>query len=488
MNKMKNLPQGLNRIDFPLLILFFLATLTTFLVRHNPFFWDTVQLASKQAHFFYESHFQSIILPADIDSGHPPGFGMYLALVWAIFGKTLPVSHFAMLPFLFGNLFLLYKLGIYFAGKRQAIWLPLLICADPTFATQSILVSPDAVLIFFFLLGLWAVFTGKRYWLVSAILGLGMISLRGMMVGVVLFLFEIIKSGSEFKKLKQSENTFQKTSAFLFKMIQPYLFGGLLGLAFLIYHYVSVGWIGYHPDSPWAPCFEKVDFLGFVKNMGVLVWRMLDFGRLFIWLIIAWGFIHIYKNKSSLDPLLKDLLYLIGLSILILCPSLVIHKALLAHRYILPIFILLSILCYYLIFNVFPSNRWKVVLYAIALVGLSTGNRWIYPDKVAQGWDSTLAHIPYYELREEMLDFMEESKIPIEQTGTGFPNRSAFKEIDLSTKEGAFSKKDLAHHQYIFYSNIMNDFSDAELDELESQWTKLKVLKAQGIKVILYQK
>ncbi|MEK7253678.1 MAG: hypothetical protein AAB316_02970, partial [Bacteroidota bacterium] len=103
---------------------YFTALLATYLVRNHPFFWDTIQLASKHAHFFYDTDFQSLILPENIDSGHPPAFGMYLALVWKIFGKTLTVSHFAMLPFLWGIVFFILKIGERLGGKENAQWLP----------------------------------------------------------------------------------------------------------------------------------------------------------------------------------------------------------------------------------------------------------------------------------------------------------------------------------------------------------------------------
>lgn len=66
------------------------------------FFWDTVQLGSKHAHYFYENNFKSLTLPNDIDSGHIPALGLYLAIVWKIFGKSLAISHIAMLPFVLG--------------------------------------------------------------------------------------------------------------------------------------------------------------------------------------------------------------------------------------------------------------------------------------------------------------------------------------------------------------------------------------------------
>ncbi len=471
--------------SFALPVFLILTTIGTFLVSNNPFFWDTIQLASKQAHFFFENGFNSIILPENIDSGHPPFFGMYLAAVWKWFGKTLPVSHFAMLPFLWGIVYLLYKIGSHFGGKQNAFWFLLLVSVDPVFAAQSILVSPDVVLVFFFLLGFWSILSEKKSWLVISVLGLAMISLRGMMVGVILFLFEILHSKAwHFLKVKG----FKNLSLLSMKKLLPYLPGGVLGLFFLLYHHHQTGWIGYHPESPWAPCFEKVDFSGFVKNLGILGWRMLDFGRVFVWLVLGWGIFYLLKRKNKIDDNLMQILILLSTSILMLCPSLVIHKALLAHRYILPVFLLLNLFCFYLIFKKVENRRLRNLFFGIAFIGLLTGNFWIYPDKVAQGWDSTLAHIPYYELRGEMIDFMEENDIPFSETGTGFPNRSSFKETDLSERAGGMPKKELEQHSYIFYSNIMNDFSDSELEELKDNWSILKKLEKGGIKVILFQK
>lgn len=84
----------------PTYLFFFILLLAT--VKY-PFFWDTVQLASKHAHFFYETDFHSIILPNEIDSGHIPTLGIYLA---AEFLSGLPghcvygISIKIVLPFL----------------------------------------------------------------------------------------------------------------------------------------------------------------------------------------------------------------------------------------------------------------------------------------------------------------------------------------------------------------------------------------------------
>ena len=88
--------------------------LLTCWVSEHIFFWDTVQLASKHAHWYYEHEFNYFFLPETINSGHPPLFGMYIACCWQLFGKSLIISHFSMLPFLMGIIWLLYDIGVYF--------------------------------------------------------------------------------------------------------------------------------------------------------------------------------------------------------------------------------------------------------------------------------------------------------------------------------------------------------------------------------------
>ncbi len=92
----------------------------------HPFFWDTIQLASRQAQWYYDQHFKYLLLPDVIDSGHPSGFGMYLALCWQWLGQSLLVSHLAILPFVVLILLGLFRLSKIFKGYL-AWGLPLLV-------------------------------------------------------------------------------------------------------------------------------------------------------------------------------------------------------------------------------------------------------------------------------------------------------------------------------------------------------------------------
>jgi hypothetical protein len=447
-----------------LAIFFGAACLITWWVSDHVFFWDTIQLGAKHALFYYENGLNLSLLPAEIDSGHPPLFGYYLALCWTLFGKTLAVSHLAMLPFLLGIIFMAFRLNSILAATIPVWMLCLLLFADPVLAAQSILVSPDIPLVFFFLLGIFSILRYKPGWLSLAIIGLGLISLRGMMCGLVLFAWEFM--------------TFRPR----LRTLLPYLPGGLLAAVFLVWHYAETGWIGYHAESPWAPSFERSDTNGLLRNAAILVWRLLDFGRIFLWLSLAFL---LYKFKT-INPLSRQLAWLFLLAVLILSPSLLLHKALSAHRYLLPVFLSLSLLFISLLSGVSrPKKPW---IYALAVVGFLSGNFWIYPTHIAQGWDASLAHLPYYNLRHEALRYMKQKNIPLADTGTAFPEIGALKFRDLSAQEAGLKEKNLATDRYILWSNVMNDFSDAETQQLRERWLVLQRWQAGGITLILYQR
>jgi hypothetical protein len=87
-------------------LFFYLTLLIAFLLvvtnRNNGFFWDTIQLASQHGNYYYSNNFSNLLLPIELDSGHIPTFGMYIALIWKVFGRTVEASHLAMLPFAIG--------------------------------------------------------------------------------------------------------------------------------------------------------------------------------------------------------------------------------------------------------------------------------------------------------------------------------------------------------------------------------------------------
>jgi hypothetical protein len=473
-----NLPKFSRREFLSLLPFFLVYTVITRLVSDHAFFWDTIQLASKQAHWYFDNNFKYLLLPDSIDSGHIPAFGISLAIFWKVFHKSLLVSHLFMLPFLIGIVYQAYRLITRFFQRKNVYYALILFLIDPTVLSQSMLVSPDILVVFFFLFSLNMILHNKRNLLLFGILALGLISMRGMMIIAVLLLFDLYCNYNDFN----GNNLFYK----LFGFSLAYIPAGLTVISFLVYHYLNKGWIGYHEDSPWAGCFERVNMRGFIFNIGVLGWRLFDFGRVFLWMLF---FVFILRQKKLIgkDNSFKTISILFILTIILLPLIMLFHKNLLGHRYLLPVYLMFSLLVCYQVFELNEKNILKRKLFVFLAIGLITGNLWVYPDRISQGWDSSLAHLPYYNLRNKMIGYINEKGIPLSYIGSEFPNTATFKYTDLSNMDKGFNTKDFSNNPYILYSNIMNDFSDSEINELQTLWIIEKQFGRWPVKVILYR-
>ncbi len=483
-----------NGPDRALLIAGLVMAGLVWLSRDHFFFWDTVQLASMQAHWYFDNGFRYFFLPENIDSGHPPSFGAYLALCWTAFGRSLAVSHFAMLPFLIGILILIKKIGQQLAGNSW-LWLLLFVMADPVFLGQAVLVSPDLVLLFFMLLLLLGIFRKNAFFILIGCVGLCIISMRGMMTAAALFTWQFLVEVQKMKGERSKEKTggIKKENSDLLRilskaleLIKPFLPGAFLGFAFLVAHYLHAGWIGYHEESPWAPSFARVGGKALVFNAATLVWRMLDYGRFIVVGVLIWRIWRLIFRKSSFFKNEFSVISLVLVLGLFLLPGLLLHAGLSAHRYFLPIFVGMHLWVFIIIENL--SHKYKTTLRWLVLLILFSGHFWIYPKEISQGWDSTLAHWPYYELREEMIGYMRENEVPFEETGTVFPNTASFRYIDLEEADTQFALKDLEANAYFFYSTVYNGLSDEEFRLLEEAWSIEHQLKKWGIEVILYKK
>jgi hypothetical protein len=468
--------------------------------RHDPFFWDTVQLGSKHAHFFFENGLQWQPLPTGIDSGHPPVFGYYLAVIWTVFGKTLVASHFAMLPFLLLNVLLLWKIGGRLAGNTWGMALPLLVFLDPVLLGQSVMISPDVVLVASFLLALEGIFGQKKWLVLFGILGLCAISMRGMMTATALLTWAVLLP-------------FLKDFQFRKRLVTGLLFlpGFAFSAWFLWWHWKATGWIGYHDDSPWAGAFSRVPLTGFLKNIAIVGWRWLDFGRVGELILLGWLFYVQVIRKDQRARMHSGAEYPV-LSLLIcllvfLLPSALLYQNLSAHRYFLPAFVAGHLLVLQWLAGTGTVHRMehvvagtptpkvialsasiKKMLLGFVLLCLATGNCWVYPRGISMDWDSTLAHWPYHGLRQEAVLFLESNNIDFAEVGSAFPNLNTGENLLLNGDQRQFSKKDFALNQYIMASNVFNDFSEADYGILSAEWRLIWQKKTSGVWIEIYAK
>lgn len=438
----------------------------------HPFFWDTIQLASRQAQWYYDQHFKYLLLPDVIDSGHPSGFGMYLALCWRGFGQSLLVSHLAILSFV-----ILILLGLFRLSKILShplgLFLPLLVVIDPVFLGQISLISPDVALLAFFIWGLLGVIEKRAGLLLLCSIILAIISLRGMMAVLVLYFFQLVTV----------ENRNWRKPAHWLRSALPFVPAGLLALAFLGYHAWAKSWVGFHADSPWRESFTVVGVKGMLKNALVLAWRIADYGRVFLVLATFWLS---YKQFKALK--FNPFFPLVLITLLIQIPHFLLFQGVSAHRYLLPFYLALHLFFFQLLIQSQLKTKVKSIILGLVMLGLASGNFWVYPMGVAQGWDSTPAHWPHFAMRKQVINYLDQQGIPLESVGSTFPEIGPLHWRDLNGRRDGFSPLDLAQNEYVYYSGVMNDFSDEDRKLLFAKWTPVLSLKKAGLTTILFKK
>ncbi len=463
---------------FPLIPFYCFFLVLTLLSLDHIFFWDTVQLASMQAHHFFENGLNNTLLPNKIDSGHIPAFGFYLAILWKIFGKTLWVSHLAILPFLLGIVWQSNTLIRYFIPKPYATLSLILFLAEPTLLGQSVLVSPDIVLVFCFLLMLNGILKNQRFLIAIGLIGLFLISMRGLMVAFSLLLFDIYLNAFDERRLSFSQ---------LLKISLAYWPAVIGILPYFLFHYAEKGWLAYHPDSPWMGSFERVGIEGFLYNIGIMIWRIMDFGRVFV--IIAIVLITLTRlGKIRLHKKFKYLIFMMASLVICLGYSFTTYKYLSAHRYLLPLYLILLLGFLYMLFVFVSNKRVQNIIYLIVFGALLSGHLWIYPEGIAKGWDSSLAHWPYYELREKMNAYLEQKDIAYSEVASEFPNVSERRFMELNESHEKHQYFNLDSNDYVLYSNVYNNFNDEEINQLKRNFKPIQSFEKRGVFMSLYKK
>ncbi|MBK0403339.1 hypothetical protein I5M27_10105 [Adhaeribacter sp. BT258] len=458
--------------------LYFGYALLVILSINNGFFWDSILLASRYGNWYFSTNFSTLFVPENI-AGYPPLFGMYMALGWKIFGKSLVVSHLLILPFALGIVQQVLKLCRKFLAENPAAWAALLLLADPTLLAQCTQVAPDVLLVFLYLFSLNKILEKRRLLLIFSLIFLGLLSPRGTIAAFALFLTD---AGLFWFEKKETRTLKHFTTLFL-----TYAPAGLLVIFWQILHFRHFGWIGYNPDSEWGTLSQFAGLKGMIRNAALITWRLFDFGRLFIGFGFLVTLLYYFRKRLQFPPETYRLFTLVTIPFFLFSLVFLPFTNPIGHRYYLVVFLLLALLVCYLLAHI-PNRLFRKITYGFMLPGLLTGHFWIYPDSVAKGWDATLAHTPYFELRREAIAFLDEKNIPLETVGSDYPNLAPLSITNLNNDIRHFKPKDLKTDKLVLYSNIFNGFSDEELSDLQTQWQVVKSWKSGQVKMILYER
>ena len=146
------------------------------------------------------------------------------------------------------------------------------------------------------------------------------------------------------------------------------------------------------------------------------------------------------------------------------------------HRYFLISFISIELLALLLV----GCYRKRILLCSVMLLSLISGSFYVYPDKISELWDSTMAHYPYWELRSKALNYMNNHHIEIENTASFYPNLS-IDEVELNGDPRKFQRFD-GSNEYVLFSNVMI-YKEREYDELMKQYSLVKSYQSRGVRV-----
>jgi hypothetical protein len=442
----------------------------------NPFFWDTI-LNSRIAHWYLETGFSSVFIPESLDAGHPPFFSLYLALGWKLLGRSLWVSHLMMLPLLLMVVWNYFQLARRYVQAKYLPWAMLLLFLEPTFLAQSSMMSADILLLAGFLLSLNAITGGRRGWLFLGLLLMAAVNVRGIYSCGLVFAMDAWLQWS-------------KNRRFAWQSLPPYLVAGLVTAIWLWLHHRQVGWWLAPPPETYGAHRELLGLGGMARNIGIIGWRIADFGRVFLWAILLLAILLGIKGdwtepRSSGETLKLVLVALLGLSLLFIPFSNPIGP-----RYYLIVFLLGNLL-FLQFLQSFRYGKAQVATFLVAVIFLLSGHFWVYPDTIAKPWDGSLAHFPYFRLRSQMIEYVSSSGLNPSQIATDFPNIQGDRYSDLSDRaDWAFETiegKPLEACEYVMQSNIFNGFSDEELFALQKDWALVHEVKSWQVYIRLYR-
>ena len=466
------LAKPVNRLAF----FSFLAVLLFFVSRNHLLFWDNVLFVSRMGNEIYNNGLFNWHIPQAFDPGHPPIIGFLSAFLWKIFGHKLWVTHLLMIPFTIGFFCQLFRfINFYVKDASISFWAFVLIIADPTLSAQLVLVNPEILHFFFFFLAVNGILYRKISLKITGLFFLSLVSFRGMMLAGGIFVFEVLHI------LFYNKKAFKQLVDFRF--IGSYLSGAAGAISFLAWHYHSTGWIHTRPDSPFAKIWFVASFDTILRNIVVLAQRYADFGRVFIYIFILLSLF--FVGKKILTQEIKQLFLLAFSAVSVVIITSIFSNNPMGHRYFLASYIVLIFIAF-LFLKTFYTRTRKKLMYLLLIVALITGNLWIYPPEIAQGWDASLAHLPYHSLRQEALQYMHDHEIDVRHTASFFPNITRVDYVDLGNDTRWFENYN-GHNDYIFYSNVYN-IPDSVFDTIHKDYTAIKTFKSFGVYVTIYKK
>lgn len=491
------------------------------LLSGTSFFWDSVSVISRPATFLYDNHFSSFSFPDGTVSDNLP-LSVLLAAWWMVFGRTLISTH--ILFILFG-LCLIYQVfmlcretldrysGQVPSGQTEAAvmvsqahlvregggerrilpFVFFLVLADTTLTTQLLIPMFDSVMLLFALMCLRGVLSERPAQVLWGAFILAMLRSRGVFLCAGLGIFALILCLLRERRRVGVNPGLQGRAArkYFFRAMgrEVLLFlpaAAVAAFLFAVQFCLQKEVFGLAADSPWHFATKERIF----GNCMAFPLFWLDLGKGFLWfamlvLLLRYGWNAWWKSLPK--PLVGAHACLSALFFAMTVPFINSFGG----RYFLILYILMPLILAVSAFRLMKLNHVRLLFAALTLVLCSAHTGW-YSTLTVKQWDSSLAHLPYYGLRAEMLAFLESRGAEPSQVLSFFPADKPARLIDLERAgEGVWATEEFAvapeDADYILFSNVSNQFDRSRLG-IDSSFVLLKRMEKGAIFMECWQR
>lgn len=446
-----------------------------FFLKDIPAFWDA-KSKFLRAGWLYDENFKQLVVPTEYNSGHPPLWIWSIAIFWKILGKSIWSARLLLLIVnvgVFYQVIMLFKKTI--ISKAPALLLMLLFI-EPTLIAQTTSLNNDMLLLFFTLLALNSLLKNNWIWYAIGITGLLFTNLRGIYISIALIFIHMLYIRYSIIESKR-------------KLYYSYGVALSIFVTFLIYQYQELGWILITKNESYSQHRESTTVFNAFKNSIAFVKNLLEYGRFVIWIPLLFLLFKHYKvNKKVGKQILVSLIPLF-LFLCIFFIGMVPFSNPMGPRYLMICNLLAILLFFNLLYASAYTLRKKRITMYVVVIAFITGHFWIYPATIAQGWDSSLAHLRYFNLENKMLEYIKEENIPSNTVGTNLPmhDRWIAYAKEKPSKDSNFASPDLTENNYYLFSNIENKTQDEDILELKNEWEVVKEYSSMGVYLVLYK-
>jgi hypothetical protein len=451
----ETLPTHPNHIvlkKFGFYILLAVFHLAVFLqVKDFPFLGDSIPSNLTAAHNIYNNHFATVWNTPDADPGHPTLYPMLVALVWAVLGNSLWVTHLVQVVLGFLLVLVVHKIARNYYSQTTARFAALLFAISPLYVAQLTNASLHLPLTL-------AAFTAFYFWqqkkytaYTIALCAMMLVHLQGAFLLLFLCLHDVV--------MFYINNGYKKYGQWLFKRWWVYSIPFLVFITWGLLHATKFGWAftspNYMRDSP--------TLKGIVYNFVIAFWRIADFGYIAPLAAVVLFFIKqrkkIYLGLPNVQAFIGYLLLLLvvggGIAVVFAYPPI--------HRYFLASSVLLLVL-FAGVLQTMPAKR-KTIWAVLAGLALVAGNFMYYPGKCIG--DGNIAYTPIFSLEKQIAADFAANTVFYTYAPLSYPSAIRYADATHAPHLKGLYNTPLDSVAYVLQSAMNCEFTSQELEVLQ---------------------